>query len=375
MNLIFKYILVLVVIILVGCRPFKTDNSKTEVSPKTDTLVSIENDSTKLTISLLGGSLVSFQDKSFKVNPYSWKENNKDTAENSKNSAVLQGQFLSFGRWMFPTPGESKLGMPVNGEPANNWWKLEPSKNSRELKMGCEAPLDGFSINRQVAMSQSSPIFKVTETIKNENSTGRATSIVQNIVLVPPFFEPSIVITSNASFGFNQLCVARNPENFEYQWPKAFIDTLKISTIDIGYYNNRFRYLSSHIFEDSLGWVTAYNPKLKLLLGYVWKTSEYPWIHFKNEANYERPFFYSIAFGTIGLSDKFSIEDRMTMTFHGVRNFDFVDAKSSIIKSWYCFFLSVPSGYQKMEGLSFFENQLILKMLTSSGRKEVKLVL
>ena len=370
-----KYLLILYAIFLAGCSPFKKDNNKLETSLKSDTLISIENDSTKLTFSLWGGALVSFQDKILRVNPFSWKEAHKDTAENSKNSAVLQGQFISLGRWSLPTIGESKLGMPLNGEPANNWWKLEPSKTSKDLKMSCEAPLDGFSITRYVVISQTAPLFKVTETITNENSTGRSTSIVQNITLVPPFFEPSVVINSNASVGFNQLWGLSNPGKFEYNWPKAYVDTLKIGTTDISSFSNRFRYLSSHVFPDSIGWFTLYNPKLKLLLGYVWKTSDYPWIHFKNEINYGKPLIHGLAFGSAGLSDKFPFEERTSMTFHGVRNFDFIDAKSSITKSWYCFLLNTPSGYQKVLDVSFSADQLVLHVLSYSNVNEIKLSL
>lgn len=371
-----KYLLLLFVFFLAGCNTFRKDDATLEPAAKSDTLVTIGNNTTKLTFSLLGGSLVNFEDATIKVNPFAWKETNRDTALNGRNGAILQGQYISFGRWSFPSPGESKLGMPVNGEPANNWWKLEPKKSNSELTMSCEAPLDGFSINRHVVMAQSGTLFKVTETITNENSTGRTLLLMQNLMLVPPFFDPLVEINSNASFGYNQLWGLPEPERFEYKWSYAYMDTLKISATDIRTFSTRFRYLSSHVFTDSIGWVTLYNPRLKVILGYVWKTNEYPWVHFKNEINYGKSHMQSIAFGTSGLSDIFSYEERMSATFHEKRNFDFVDAKSSIQKSWYCFLISEPAGYQKIIDITTIGDQLVLHVLASDAiRKEIKLSL
>jgi hypothetical protein len=376
MKRFLKYLLILTAIILTACQPSKKDNNHLDISSITDTLVSVENDSTKLTFSLLGGALIDFEDKIVKINPFLWKNNNPDTiGDNNNNNAILQGQYISFGRWSAPTQGELKMGMPPNGEFASNWWKLKPDRKESEITMSCEAPMDGFSITRHVVMSQSGPLFKVTETITNENSTGRTSNIVQNISLVAPFFEPSIVINSNASFGFNQMLDVPDPARFEYQWPKALTDTLRISTTDISTFSSRFSYLSSHIFQDTIGWVTIYNPRLKLLLGYAWKTIDYPWIHFRNEINYGKQHFHGLAFGTTGLGDKFPFADRLATTFHGVKNFDFIDAKCSLSKSWYCFFLSVPQGYEKTSGILLVDSKLVLQFFTYSGIKEVKLSL
>src|SRR6266542_284143 len=105
-----KYLLLLFVFFLAGCNTFRKDDATLEPTAKSDTLVTIGNNTTKLTFSLLGGSLINIEDSSIKVNPFAWKEANRDTAINSRNGATLQGQYISFGRWSFPTPGESKLG-------------------------------------------------------------------------------------------------------------------------------------------------------------------------------------------------------------------------------------------------------------------------
>jgi hypothetical protein len=374
MSILIKISIILYLLLILGCGSAKKETG-TEINSKSDTIVSLENDSSKLSISLMGGSLISFQSKISPVNPFNWKET--DNGSNTSNKSVMsaQGQFLSIGRWSLPTAGESKLGMPRNGEPANNWWKLESVKYGKELKMNCEAPLDGFLVSRSVVLSQSDPLFKVTETITNEFSIGRVCTIIQNLILSTPFFNPAMRLNCNASYGFNQDWGMPEPNVHEYKWPLAFIDTLKISTIDLSRFSTKFQYTSSFVFSDSIGWITAYNPKLKLLLGYVWKTNEYPWLHIKNEINYGKPDLHGISFGTTGLNDKYSFENRLTTTFHKVRNFDFIDAKSSLVKQWYCFMINLDEDLEQTLNVAVQNDRIFIKMATSKGFKEIKLTL
>ncbi|HEY4789508.1 MAG TPA: hypothetical protein VIH57_25835 [Bacteroidales bacterium] len=373
MSGIAKYLPVLFIFSIFACRTVKKDNNSEDLKPTTDTLVSLENNNSQLTFSLWGGTLVKFQDKTLRINPFNWKQNKG--SNDSLNNVPLQGQFLSLGRWMLPTPGERKLGMPLNGEPVNNWWKLDTRKNSEELTMSCEAPLDGYSISRDVILSQSDPLFKVNETFTNDFSIARTCAIVQNVILVPPFYDQSVVINSNAKWGFSEELISKNTDTHEYLWPNAFIDTLQISTIDLRKFSDRFKYTSSFIFPDSIGWATLYSPNLKLLLGYTWKTKEYPWFHVRNEIYYGKQVTHSISFGTTGLDDKFSFEDCVATTFHNVRNFDFIDAKSSLTKSWFCFLIKVPIGFKNVSKISFFDDQVAIAFDTYGGSKEIKLAL
>jgi hypothetical protein len=372
MNFLIKISILLYLLLMTGCGPAKKETD-IEINPKSDTLVSLENDSTKLTVSIMGGSLVGFQNKISMINPFNWKEADNLHTDIAKNGSLLQGQFLSIGRWNLPTPGESKLGMPSNGEPANNWWKLESVKYGKELKMNCEAPLDGFLVSRSITLSQSDPLFKVIETITNEFSIGRVCTVIQNLIFNTPFYDPSLILNCNASFGFTQDWGLPDPSVHEYKWPRAYIDTLKISTMDISKFSTKFKYTSSLIFSDTIGWITAYNPKLKLLLGYVWKTNDYPWLHIINEINFGKPDLHGISFGTIGLSDKYSFENRITTTFHKVKNFDFIDAKSSLIKQWYCFMIDIHDDFEQTLSIGFQNDRVSVKVSTSKGIKEVKL--
>jgi len=54
-----------------------------------------------------------------------------------------------------------------------------------------------------------------------------------------------------------------------------------------------------------------------------------------------------IEFGTTGLGDTFSPEDRAAITFHGRNNNLFVDAKSAVTKRYTCFLIRIPEDFVK----------------------------
>jgi hypothetical protein len=373
MNKLQKYSLVILVILPLGCKKNGKSNGP-EIQPKSDTLISLENERVKLTYSLLGGALIEFQDKKSLVNPFTWKMDAEDMPENNKNGAVFQGHFLCSGRWGSPSSGESKLGMPDNGESSNNWWKPEGNNTALKLKMSCEALLDGFSINRSVILSQKYPLIKVIETFTNDLSICRTNTILQHATVGPPFFDKNLIVNTNATFGFNHSFLSKGVTKYEYLWPNAITDTLKISPIDLRR-SQKVQFISSHIFKDSIGWVTASNPNLNLMLGYAWKSMDYPWFNLWNGLQKDNYWAKGLLFGTTGLGDKSSCEERLTETFHGFKNFEVIDAKESRSKYYYCFLISIPENYEQTLNV-IFENDLInIKIKTSYGIKEYKLTL
>jgi hypothetical protein len=345
----------------------------TEVISK-DTLAFLENDTIKVTLSLFGGAIVSVHEKTSCINPLSWKLTDSQMPENNRKGAVFQGHYLSLGRWGCPTPGETKQGMPHNGEPSNNWWKLTSKKSDKYLMMSCDAPLDGMSINRKVVLSSIDPLFKVYETFNNELNIGRITTIVQCATIGAPFLDSTIIINTNATFGFNQKLMSSDILKYEYKWPIAFVDSAK-NSINLSHNNYKSDYSSSHIFEDTIGWTTSVNPKMNLLLGYTWKVSDYPWLHIYNGLKNGKLFIKGIEFATTGLGDTLSYEKRILSTFHGVKNFDFVDAKANITKTYFCYLVHFNGKYKSTINVSFDSNTVTLKILTSKGIQEFNLTM
>ncbi len=357
---------------LYSCSP--NEKHISSVEDKKDTIIVLENDAVQLKISVFGGAIIDFHDKKNGVNPLTWKMKESQMPDNNKNGAVFQGHFVCVGHWGSPSEGEKRLGMPHNGEPANNWWSIKSKKDGRFLEMSCEAPLDGLTLNRKVAVSQNMSCFKVTETITNDLSIGRISTIVQHATLGLPFVDKSLILNSNSTYGFNQNLTKYGLEKYMTQWPKAYADTL-MKTIDVSKNSWDSDYVATYIFSDSIGWITAVNLNHKQLVGYTWKTNDYPWLSIWNGMQDGKLWAKGLEFGTTGLGDTFSFVDRSSISFHKIRSIEFIDAKSSVSKSYFCFGLQIPDGFQKTLRVFFDKGIITVVLLTNSGVKEIQLSL
>jgi hypothetical protein len=111
------------------------------------------------------------------------------------------------------------------------------------------------------------------------------------------------------------------------------------------------------------------------MLGYAWKSIDYPWFNLWNGVQKDKYWVKGLLFGTTGLGNKSSCEERLTKTFHGVKNFEVVDAKESYSKYYYCFLIQIPVNYEQTLKVTFENDMINVKIRTSTGIKEFKLTL
>ena len=235
----------------------------------------LETKSASVTIELHGGSISDFHLADHPLNPLTW-ELKSDTA-----SPRLRGHFLCLDRWGQPSAAEERNGMPFHGEAARVPWRVarQPSMQGDKqiAELSASLPIAGMDVTRQIRLSRDAPFFVVTERVTNRNKLGRLYNMVQHPSIGPPFLDEKTVVDANARTGFMQSSPLPNPEEPKVEWPHA---------LNHGKPAN-LRYLSSDpepnvvsfTIEEEHGWVTASSVSGGLLIGYLWRTSDYPWFN------------------------------------------------------------------------------------------------
>lgn len=312
-----------------------------------------------LSIDLLGGAFIDFRLNESSLNPFSWAIPANDMPANNKNGAPFQGHFLCLGRWGAPTDGEIKAGVPHNGQPGNQLWNIVEQSADSFLRIRSESPLDGIVAERKIYFDKLNTVFKVTDYVQSTISVGRLFNIVQHATIGAPFLSSSTIIDCNAVAGFMQHLSYPDSHAYEYVWPNAVIDTLK-NSIDLTRSNAQDGYVSTHIFNDSIGWVTASSPDSELLLGYIWKTKEYPWINIWHDVKNGKPHAKGLEFGTTGIGRSYQDLLATDTRFHGKNSFFFLDALESFEKSFICFQVEIPKDYKGVEKVEMKNGQIIL---------------
>ncbi|MBC8032842.1 MAG: hypothetical protein H7Y03_01760 [Chitinophagaceae bacterium] len=331
----------------------------------------LTNKMVSLKINIAGGAYTHFGFIKDSINPLSWKLSQKDMPVNNRNGAPFQGHFLCLGRWGSPSEGEIKKGVPHNGEPSRDKWLIHSSSNLN-VKMSCIAPLDGLHISRNVVLDKTAPLWKVEESVTNTSSLGRIYNIVQHATLGPPFLNTNTIVNSNAADGFLQEYCYPDPDVLSYKWPNAWKDTTR-TPLDLQSSSGDLNYVSTHVFPDSCkyGWITATSPSKQLLIGYVWRTSEYPWLNIWHHSKDGVPLAKGLEFGTTGIGKPYSDLLQRETFFRGHQSYEYIDAAEVKRKSFFCFLVKVPEQFKGVEKIEVKGSSIVLTLNSGTVTEHV----
>ncbi|MEP6926067.1 MAG: hypothetical protein ABI834_00455 [Ginsengibacter sp.] len=341
------------------------------MNPEDHSLVKLENNKSVVTIDLYGGAITNFKFKYIDVNPLSFAFSKEQMPVNNKEGAPYKGHFLCVGRWGEPSAGEINAGLPNHGQFANILWNVEVNKEQNILKMNATASLEGLSIERKIILDKENSVYAVKEVVQNINPLGRLYNMVQHPTLAAPFLNETTIIDCNASSGFDQAFYKEVDSN-TIQWPNAKDDKQNVIDLkkSITPYNTVFSFIVKKDCE--YGWVTAFSPKHNLLFGYIWKRSDYPWIHLWQHYTNGVISYRGIEFGTAGIHQPFNeILNTSTILF-GEKTFAFIDAGEPVSKNYFSFINNTDHDFKGVANIKIVNDQI---QITGSNGVDINLTL
>ncbi len=339
--------------------------------------VVLEGKAAQLTVDLGGGSIADFHLSEQPLNPLSWDSwsFSTDPSAAPPPDPRSMGHFLCLDRWGPASDAEIKNGMGWHGEATRVTWTVlgKSIKEGGRIKsvMSAQLPMGGLNVRRSIALAESQALFTVTEEVTNQNKLGRLYNMVQHPTIGPPFLDEHTLVDANGRKGFMQSSPMPNPEEPAVFWPQALNRDGEVVNI---------RHLSdnadpgvvSYVIDDEFGWTTASSPTTGLLIGYLWKTAEYPWFDAWRHAANGKPFARGLEFGTSGLHQPFPILVKKGTIF-GRSIYEYLDAGETASKSYACFLFKIPADYQGVASLSYAEGKLTLR--ERDGKPERDLVM
>lgn len=291
-----------------------------------------------------GGSFVSFKLKDGGLNPLRWLGPGDATAANRP-----MAHFLCLDRWGQPSQAELRNGMPFHGEATRVAWKIDNASAS-SASMSAKLPLAGLEIVRRIQFHSDAALIAVDETVTNRNPLGKIYNMVQHPTIGPPFLDETTVVDSNARRGFMQSSPLPNPEEPSVFWPAALKDGQPVDLRHLR--DDPLPNVVSYAIDQPIGWVTAFTPKHRLLIGYLWKTADYPWLNiWRHVDERRRPLARGLEFGTTGLHQPFG-EIFRKGTIFGRPLAAYLDAGESASRSWSAFLIAVPADWRGVESVA-----------------------
>lgn len=322
-------------------------------------LFKLKNNTATVTIDSYGGSITDFRLKHIDINPLSFAFTKQQMPINNQKGAPYQGHFLCLGRWGEPSAGEIQAGVPNHGYFANIPWNVK-SSSAAFVHMQATSPVEGLYIDRTINIAEDDEVYAVKEVVQNINPLGRVFNMVQHPTLAAPFLDETTIVNCNASVGFDQAFY-HDIGNNVLQWPYA--KDARQNTIDLT--NPQYAYNAVFSFivkkENDYGWITAYSPKHKLLLGYIWKRTDYPWIHLWQHYNEGIIQYRGIEFGTAGIHQPFNEIINTTTVVFGEKTLSYIDAGESITKNYCSFLHHTENTFAGVEAATIKDGFIVLQ--------------
>jgi Domain of unknown function (DUF4432) len=269
-----------------------------EISYRGRRAYAIETPDLRVTVLVEGGHIAEIADKRSGVNPLwtpPWPSIEPSTYDRAKHPeygadaeskllAGIMGHNLCLDLFGGPSEAEAAAGLTVHGE--GSVVRYEITSDAGEITLRASMPMAQLRFERRLRLRPGSRAIKITETVENVSSCDRPIAWTQHVTLGPPFLVPgstqfrapatrSKVFESDFGAGKGYMKIGA-----EFDWPH--VPRMAGGTADLRVYTNApvSAGFTTHLMDPHRehAWFVAFSPESKMLFGYVWKRTDFPWL-------------------------------------------------------------------------------------------------
>jgi hypothetical protein len=347
--------------------------------------VTLSNDKLELTLMVKGGTLASIvlKDDPEKLSPL-WNPM-RMTRELGQTPHFDGGAglFVCVDGFGPVSPEEKAAGLPGHGEAHSQMFEVKSHREgaTTSVTMRANLPIVHEEFTRTFRIVDGESVISVDSELENQLGFDRPVNWAEHATIGSPFLESGETVVDlsgsrSRTRPYDRLdtgqSVRRLASGQDFTWPLA--PGLDGKTVDIRQTPENAHYLdhATTLMDPSreLEWATALNRKKRLLLGYIFKRAEYPWLQYWGNYPPTHKFSRGMEFGT----QPFDVSRRevvTTGTMFDTPTYRWLPAKSKITTRFLVFYTRVPEGWQKIDDVRFENGQIIVE--DRSAHKEVRL--
>jgi hypothetical protein len=322
--------------------------------------LSLENTKAAVVVDAYGGAITGFYLKEDGLNPLSF-ELPLDEMPSRDATISYKGHFLCLGRWGPPSAGEQAAGVVKHGDFATIRWEALPGHNDGELLMRAVSQVEGLQVKRRILLDKQSPVYFVEEAVTNVNPLGRFYNMVQHPTIAAPFLDSTTRVFCNAGTGFCQS-ERISPDESCSKWPLGISDGG--CSVDLSMSDKPDNNVYSFIMEKGarFGWVVAYTVATRLLIGYIWRRSDFPWVNFWQDWSDGVMRYRGLEFGTTGVHEPLHrIVGTGRSSILGEKAIRYIDAGEEVSTSYGSFLLKLENDLKFVTDVSLSDKEIIIK--------------
>jgi hypothetical protein len=338
----------------------------------------LSNGRLELTVLQQGASMASIVlgDDQEKLNPLwdSVRLNRELGRKADPNTAT--GHIFAVDGFGPPSPEERQAGLPMLGEAHVAPLEVRSSKSggTAEVTLTATLPIVQEKVTRTLRVVDGENVVYVESQLENLLGFDRPISWAEHATVGPPFVEAGVTVfdlsgTRSRTTAYAQPKMSPDAEverrlasEQDFNWPLApgrdgkAVD-MRL-TPDHPHYIDHTATLMDPARE--LEWVTALNPKHRLILGYLFRREDYPWLQtWGNYPPTQKP-VRGLEFATQPFA-----EPRRAAISRGrlldAPTFRWLGAKSTITTRFLLFYARVPDGFTKVDDVRLQNGQIIVE--------------
>jgi hypothetical protein len=267
---------------------------------------------------------------------------------------------------------EQSAGLSFHGEAYSTPFKTESYKKENKvttLTMSAELPLLQEKITRTMQMADGEPAVYVRTRLESLTAFDRPMAWAEHATIGAPFLQPGVTVVDMPAVRAKTRPYSdpasgdirhRLASDKEFTWPMAplldgtLID-LRAAPRNLGTGDHTTTLLDS---TRKYVWVTALNPARKLITGWVFRPSDFPWLQ-----NWEfYPASGALARGLEFSTQPFDISRRDAVALNGLfgaPTFRWLPAKSVIETTFVIFYAPVPDGFNRVADIQIANGKII----------------
>ena len=257
--------------------------------------VAIDNDDLRVTVLVEGGHIAEVWDKRTEINPLwtpPWPSIEPSTYDptvhgetygrgaDAKLLAGIMGHNLCLDIFGGPSDEEAAAGMTAHGDASVIAYDMTVSAD--RLAMRALLPLAQIRFERQIELHERA--VSVREIIRSLCPFDRPIGWTQHVTLGPPFLEKGRTefrasAARSLSFGSDFGVADYLARGAVFEWPHAPRRDGGLADLRVFTRAQRSSAYTAHLMGTAgRAFFVAFSPASKLAFGYVWNTSDFPWM-------------------------------------------------------------------------------------------------
>jgi len=283
------------------------------------------------------------------------------------------------------SPEERAAGLPGHGEAHTETFDIRSERqgSSTAVTLTAKLPIVQELFTRTFSVIDGENVVYVDSELENLMGFDRPVNWAEHATIGSPFLDPGVTVVDvsgsrsqtrpYSSSSVQRADVQRRlTSGQDFTWPMA--PGLDGKKIDLRRTPEHPHFLDHAVTlldpNRELKWVTAINPKKRLIIGYIFKRADYPWLQYWG---YYPP-TQKMARGMEFATQPYDVPRREAIStgkMFDTPTYRWLPAKSKIKTRFLLFYAHVPEGFNKVDDVTMENGRIVIT--DRSAKKQVKL--